>query len=46
MTVDPEHAYPANTTTKPPKDHLPVSHPMPQSTPWKPKDRKYQTGYN
>ena len=24
MTVDPEHAHPANTITKPPKDHLPV----------------------
>ena len=24
MTVDPEHAHPANTITKPQKDHLPV----------------------
>ena len=24
MTVDPEHANPANTITKPQKDHLPV----------------------
>ena len=24
MTVDPEYAHPANTITKPPKDHLPV----------------------
>ena len=24
MTVDPEHANPANTITKPHKDHLPV----------------------
>ena len=24
MTVDPEHTHPANTITKPPKDHLPV----------------------
>ena len=24
MTADPEHAYPANTITKPHKDHLPV----------------------
>ena len=24
MTVDPEHAHPANIITKPPKDHLPV----------------------
>ena len=24
MTVDPEHTNPANTITKPPKDHLPV----------------------
>ena len=38
ITVDPGHAHPANTITKPQKDHLPGSH----QTPWKSKDRKYK----
>ena len=31
MTVDPEHTHPANTITKPPKDHLPVHIKHPRS---------------
>ena len=38
MTANPEHANPANTTTKPHKDHLPVH----IQCPGKPKDRKYK----
>ena len=31
MTVDAEHVNPVNTTTKPPKDHLPVHNQCPGS---------------
>ena len=38
MTVDHEHAHPANTITKPPRRPSSSSH----QTPWKSKDRKYK----
>ena len=37
-TVDPGHAHPANTITKPQEDHLPTQIKHPES----PKDRKYK----